>query len=125
MFDVKKLKEILDFNVTEDIKEFGRPAIIYNYHYKNKQLNAIDDIKMWEQEQSNLKNSGMKITPVQKEVQINNDTWECTLWVCQFTKNNDKKTEIDPLAISIGYLVQAVCYLQFIKKKEEIKTENK
>lgn len=117
-YNLKEMRQLLTFNVKEDIKEFGKPALIYNYHYALKSLNAIDKEEMWQEEQNNLVKAGMKKLSVKIEVNIDGDKWECILWIYQYDEYNSNRTILDPLAMAVDQLVQGVCYLQFVKKKD-------
>jgi len=124
--NIKEIGQLLEHNVLEDINEFGKPALIYNYHHKLNQLNAIDTHEMWNKEQTSMKSQGWASKCIKKEVKIKTDIWECILWIFQPKTGNiideEKylkmtKYDHDPLAMSIGYMVSGFCYLQFVIKK--------
>jgi len=126
--DTKNLKRLLDQSVKEDIQQFGKPAIVYNYHHATNKFNTMDTPEQWLLEQQTLKAQGLTMKPVQKEIEINNITWNCILWVFQpFKKNNTTIDEkkyyrltnhmLDPLGLSVGYMVSGFCYLALINKK--------
>lgn len=139
MLNTKYLKKLLDAGVIADIKEFGKPAFMYNYHYDLKGINALDSEDLWNQEHASLlkQKPGLVTTQVKREIKIGIKKWECILWIIQlgelqnkqvacqpqvaFGQSEDEKeflemiTIPDPLAMSIGYVVSGYCYLQLIK----------
>lgn len=122
-----ELKALLVYNVIEDIKEFGKPAFMYNYHYGLKQINALDTENLWDMELANLhkQKQGLVTKQAKKIVKIGGKRWECVIWIVRPEDSNgniDEKeflkmtsTICDPLAMSIGYMVSGYCYLQFTK----------
>lgn len=126
-FDINKLKQLLNYSVKEDIEQFGKPAIVYNYHHTTNKLNAIDAPEQWYQEQLSLKAQGLTMKSVQKEIEICGVKWDCIIWVFQpLNKDNtinEKKYQkmtnhpLDPLGMAIDYMVSGFCYLELISKK--------
>lgn len=121
--DIKAVKKTFDRSVMEDIKEFGKPALIYNYHHTSKNLNALDTQDMWDIEKANLTKIGWTFRKEDREIEINKKKWKANLWVAQPIKNEqvDEKalrraTNLlnDPLALAIGYMVSGLCYIELL-----------
>lgn len=126
--DINKLKQLLDYSVKKDIEQYGKPAIIYNYHHTTNKLNTMDTSEQWYQEQLSLKAQGLTMKSVEQEINILDAKWNCILWVFQpLSKDNktvdDKKYHkltnhpLDPLGMAIDYIVSGFCYLELISKK--------
>lgn len=125
MIDMKTLKRTLDYNVIQDIKEFKKPAFVYNYHYNINQINAIDTEEVWKLEHDNLIKQGLTPKQEKRQIKFGIKTWDCILWVFRPIDENgniDEKKFFelvsliqDPLAMCIGYMVSGYCYLQLIK----------
>ncbi len=123
--NTKELKKTLDRFVIEDIKEFGKPAFMYNYHYELNRINAIDTTDMWNQEHASLIKQGCTPKQEKRKIKFGIKTWDCILWIFRPVDkdgNVDEKKLLemltipqDPLAMSIGYMVSGFCYLQLIK----------
>jgi hypothetical protein len=124
--DIDGIKRNLDRCVKEDIDEFGKPAMIYNYHHSKNIFNTFDYARDWIREIKILEAQGLTKRPVKKDIKINTDEWHTILWVFQ-PLNKDggvdaekykKITKLmqDPLAASIGYMTSGLCYLQIVKK---------
>jgi len=118
----------LDQSVKEDIEQFGKPAVIYNYHHDTNQFNTFDVPEHWHQERESLKSQGLTMKSVPKEIEINGVIWNCILWVFQpLNKDNTTVNEkiyrtltkhiYDPLSMSVGYMTSGFGYLALINKK--------
>jgi len=79
--------------VIADIKEFGKPAFMYNYHYDLKCINALDSEDLWNQEHASLlkQKPGLVTTQVKREIKIGIKKWECILWIVQLGELQTKK----------------------------------
>lgn len=121
--DLKEIRELLAMNVSEDIKEFGKPAFIYNYLHIQGVLNAMDTQQLWEKEKKTFADKGWTLKKEDREIDIGGKKWKGYLWILQPWKDgkiDEKKyfevTNLtsDPLALTIGYMVSGLCYLQLL-----------
>lgn len=122
--DIKALKKKFDYDVSEDIKEFGKPAFIYNFHHMAKQINALDEEYMWNKEKENFIKKGWSVRKIDKDIEINGKKWKANLWITQPLLSENKVDQIkykeatefyqDPLALSIGYMTSGFCYIQLL-----------
>ncbi len=125
MLNMKELKKTLDFNIIEDIKEFKKPALVYNYHYDLKRFNAIDTMEMWNQEYASLIKQGLSPKQEKRKIKFGIKTWDCILWIFRPVDKDGNVDEgkffemvsltCDPLAMCFGYMVSGYCYLQLVK----------
>ena len=81
--DISNLRKLLNESIKEDIKEFGKPALIYNFHHKKHVLNTMDTVNQWKKEKEIMKSHGLTLRPVKKEIDIDGDIWESILWIYQ------------------------------------------
>lgn len=123
--DLEALKRKLEYDVREDIKEFGKHAFIYNFHHIVKQINAMDTEEMWEAEKKNLMGKGWDIRKEDKEIELNNKKWKVNLWIAQPLKKGKVEVDVkkykkstdfinDPLALCFGCMTSGFCYIELL-----------
>ncbi len=128
--DTKKMNKILKKFISDDLYIFGKPALFYNFIHGIKKgliINSIDNHHDWLKERKSLENQGLTLR-VQKAnhiMNINNNNYNIIVYTFQPLNKNKVVDEdilksitvftLDPLAISIGFMISGFCYLKFIK----------
>lgn len=122
--DIIAIKDLLDYNVIEDIKQFNKPSLMYNYDHKNTKMNIWNTQDKWNIEEKKLFGKSLKLKYVNKIVEIDGVMWNVIIWVYQPLNKDGSVDEIRynkmtnnmqcPLCMSIGYDVMGFCYLQFV-----------
>lgn len=119
--DNKEIFNSLQRFVMEDIREFGKPAIAYNYHHKIRNFNTFDreeDLKM---EFGNLTRQGFTLKTFEKEITIRRKLFTYQLVIA--TRPGEENTlPIDPLGSGLGYLAPGYYYVTYLKEVVENQT---
>lgn len=107
--DNKEVVRSLEKFVMQDIREFGKPAIGYNYHHKMRDFNTFDreeDLKM---EFDNLKRQGFMLKTSEKELTIRRKLFSYQLVIA--TRPGEENTlPTDPLGSGCNYILSMIVY---------------
>lgn len=124
MMDIIMIKDLLDYNVSEDIKQFGRPSLMYGYDHTNNNINVWNTQEKWNKQEQKLLNMNLVLKFVDKVVNVNGVMWNVRVWVYQPLNKDgsvdeliyNKMTNIMqcPLCMCVGYDVMGFCYLEFV-----------
>ena len=113
--DNKEVVKSLERFVMQDIREFGKPAIGYNYHHKIRDFNTFDREEDLKIEFDNLTRQGFVLKTFEKELTIRRKSFSYQLVIA--TRPGEENTlPTDPLGSGLGYLAPGYYYVTHLKE---------